>query len=283
MFAQKKEIVDAAEHFILSPLALLKMLKHARSGIPLEVMGLMLGEYVNSYTIKIVDVFAMPQTGTNTTVESIDPVYQTDMIECLEKTGRKEYNIGWYHSHPGFGCWLSQTDCSTQQEFEKLNERCLAVVVDPVQSVKGNVVLEAFRTIPGAMSGMGADTNYKQVCGNEAYLNKPSFAAIIHGLNRNYYTIRGEYKLDKLELNMLLNLEKKIWTDYLKIPNYNFNLIENQLIKHIEDNNKTDDDKSNDKFEINYKKRLEKFSKDIVNKSTLHKLLVNIHKEILNI
>ena len=36
------------------------MLKHSRAGVPLEVMGLMLGEFVDEYTIKVVDVFAMP-------------------------------------------------------------------------------------------------------------------------------------------------------------------------------------------------------------------------------
>lgn len=40
------------------------MLKHARAGVPLEVMGLMLGTFVDEYTIKVVDVFAMPQSGT---------------------------------------------------------------------------------------------------------------------------------------------------------------------------------------------------------------------------
>ena len=39
------------------------MLKHCRAGVPLEVMGLMLGETVDEYTIKVVDVFAMPQSG----------------------------------------------------------------------------------------------------------------------------------------------------------------------------------------------------------------------------
>jgi JAB1/Mov34/MPN/PAD-1 ubiquitin protease len=53
--------------------------------------------------------------------------------------------VGWYHSHPGFGCWLSGTDINTQQSFEALNQRAVAVVVDPVQSVKGKVVIDAFR------------------------------------------------------------------------------------------------------------------------------------------
>lgn len=34
---------DTSEQIFISSLALLKMLKHARAGVPLEVMGLMLG------------------------------------------------------------------------------------------------------------------------------------------------------------------------------------------------------------------------------------------------
>lgn len=38
-------------------------------------MGLMLGKFVDDYTIVCTDVFAMPQSGTQVTVESIDPAY----------------------------------------------------------------------------------------------------------------------------------------------------------------------------------------------------------------
>lgn len=52
---------DTAEKIQISSLSLLKMLKHGRAGVPMEVMGLMLGEFVDEYTITCVDVFAMPQ------------------------------------------------------------------------------------------------------------------------------------------------------------------------------------------------------------------------------
>ena len=32
-----------------------------RAGVPMEVMGLMLGDFVDEYTITCIDVFAMPQ------------------------------------------------------------------------------------------------------------------------------------------------------------------------------------------------------------------------------
>ena len=84
-----------------------------RAGVPMEVMGLMLGEFVDDYTIRVVDVFAMPQSGTGVSVEAVDPVFQQKMLDMLKQTGRHEMVVGWYHSHPGFGCWLSGTDCST--------------------------------------------------------------------------------------------------------------------------------------------------------------------------
>lgn len=53
--------------------------------------------------------------------------------------------VGWYHSHPGFGCWLSNVDINTQQAFEQLNSRAVAVVVDPIQSVKVGVAHRLMR------------------------------------------------------------------------------------------------------------------------------------------
>lgn len=105
---------DTSEQIQISPLALLKMLKHCRAGVPVEVMGLMLGEIVDDYTIKVVDVFAMPQSGNLVSVESLDPTYQKNMLDLLKQTQRTENVVGWYHSHPGFGCWLSSVDMDTQ-------------------------------------------------------------------------------------------------------------------------------------------------------------------------
>ncbi len=54
----------------------------------MEVMGLMLGEFVDEYTVQVIDVFAMPQSGTTVTVESVDHVFQQKMVDMLKQTGR---------------------------------------------------------------------------------------------------------------------------------------------------------------------------------------------------
>ena len=64
---------------------------------------LQLGEFVDEYTVRVIDVFAMPQSGTGVSVEAVDPVFQARMLDMLRQTGRPEMVVGWYHSHPGFG------------------------------------------------------------------------------------------------------------------------------------------------------------------------------------
>lgn len=212
-------VVDTAEQVYISSLALLKMLKHGRAGVPMEVMGLMLGEFVDDYTVQVIDVFAMPQTGTGVSVEAVDPVFQAKMLDMLKQTGRPEMVVGWYHSHPGFGCWLSGVDINTQQSFEALSERAVAVVVDPIQSVKGKVVIDAFRLINPNMLVLGQEP--RQTTSNLGHLQKPSVQALIHGLNRHYYSISINYRKNELEQKMLLNLHKKSWKDGLTLADYN--------------------------------------------------------------
>merc|ERR1712125_95314 len=175
-------MVDSAETVYISSLALLKMLKHGRAGVPMEVMGLMLGEFVDDFTVRVIDVFAMPQSGT------------------------------------GVGCWLSGVDINTQQSFEQLNPRAVAVVVDPIQSVKGKVVIDAFRLINPQLIMMGQEP--RQTTSNIGHLNKPSIAARIHGLDRHYYSIAISYRKNELEEQMLLNLNKNKWTEGLSLQGF---------------------------------------------------------------
>merc|ERR1712130_955618 len=209
---------DTSERIHISSLALLKMLKHGRAGVPMEVMGLMLGEFVDEFTITCVDVFAMPQSGTGVSVEAVDPVFQQQMLEMLKQTNRPEMVVGWYHSHPGFGCWLSGVDVNTQQSFEALNPRAVAVVVDPIQSVKGKVVIDAFRLINPQLAMLGQEP--RQTTSNVGHLNKPSIQALIHGLNRHYYSIAIDYRKSELEQTMLLNLHKQRWRDALALQDF---------------------------------------------------------------
>lgn len=216
---EDEDQTDTSESVYVSSLALLKMLKHGKAGVPMEVMGLMLGDFVDDYTVRVSDVFAMPQSGTGVSVEAVDPVFQTKMLEMLQQVGRNEKVVGWYHSHPGFGCWLSSVDINTQQSFEQLSKRAVAVVVDPIQSVKGKVVIDAFRTIDPHVMMFGKEP--RQTTSNVGHLKKPTIQALIHGLNRHYYSMPIAWKRkNDLEQKMLINVHKRGWIEGLKLENF---------------------------------------------------------------
>jgi proteasome lid subunit RPN8/RPN11 len=80
----------------------------------MEVMGLMLGEFVDDYTVRVVDVFAMPQSGTGVSVEAVDHVFQTNMLDMLKQTGRCGRPSGsWI-------CWSSCFSTSLASDFVPL-------------------------------------------------------------------------------------------------------------------------------------------------------------------
>lgn len=288
MMGSSGKIPDTSETLQISSLALLKMLKHGRAGVPMEVMGLMLGEFVDEFTIKVVDVFSMPQSGTGVTVEAVDPVFQTQMMDALTVTGRNETVVGWYHSHPGFGCWLSNVDMNTQSAFEQLNKRAVAVVIDPIQSVKGKVVLDAFRLIQNHMGITTAE--FREVTSNIGYYNPPSVVASVHGLNRAYYSFNIRYRKTEMEEKMLLNMNKKSWMDNLKIKKISTEerseklkgLTEN-YIKMIEDEkNLTKDQLALFRIgKLDYRRHLLESCEEACNESTINRLLIAIHTKIL--
>lgn len=53
----------------------------------------------------------------------------TNYTESCEPVGRMEKVVGWYHSHPGYGCWLSGIDVNTQSLNQQYQEPFVAIVV----------------------------------------------------------------------------------------------------------------------------------------------------------
>jgi 26S proteasome regulatory subunit N11 len=91
----------------------------------------------------------------------------------------------------------------------------VAVVIDPIQSVRGKVVIDAFRLI-NPILGMGGHEP-RQTTSVNGHLNKPSIEAMYKGLNKYYYSININYKTNELEQKMLLNLYKNKWNNALKL------------------------------------------------------------------
>jgi proteasome lid subunit RPN8/RPN11 len=55
-----------------------------------------------------------------------------DLFSKLDRLGYDYQLVGWYHSHPGYGCFMSETDVGTQRAgFPEAYH--VALVVDPVR------------------------------------------------------------------------------------------------------------------------------------------------------
>lgn len=135
---------------LISALAFVKMSIHAKSGGSIEVMGMLTGKIVGN-AIVVMDVYSLPVEGTETRVNAQNEAYEymVQYLDVLKSVGREEHIVGWYHSHPGYGCWLSGIDVATQSLNQNFQDPYLAIVVDPVQTVnQGKVEIGAFRTLP---------------------------------------------------------------------------------------------------------------------------------------
>ncbi|XP_076826088.1 COP9 signalosome complex subunit 5-like [Clavelina lepadiformis] len=194
----------------VSALALLKMVMHARSGGNLEVMGLMLGK-IDGENMLVMDVFALPVEGTETRVNAQAAAYEymAAYIDSAKHVGRLENAIGWYHSHPGYGCWLSGIDVSTQLLNQQFQEPFLAIVIDPTRTISaGKVNIGAFRTYPkGYKPPDDTSGEYQTIP-----LNKIEDFGV-HC--KQYYALEISYFKSALDKRLLESLWNKYWVSTL--------------------------------------------------------------------
>jgi COP9 signalosome complex subunit 5 len=200
-------------HVRISALALLKMTIHARSGGSIEIMGLMTG-YASGTSIIITDAFRLPVEGTETRVNAQAEAdeYMVNFGELSRDGGGQQDNpIGWYHSHPGYGCWLSGIDVATQMQQQMLDDTFVAVVIDPDRTVSaGKVEIGAFRTYRE-----GERPTQKQL-DDDDYQAIPTNKIEDFGAHANsYYALEVTHFKSTLDTHLLNLLWNKYWTTTL--------------------------------------------------------------------
>ncbi|XP_072953602.1 COP9 signalosome complex subunit 5-like isoform X2 [Typha angustifolia] len=211
---QQEKPWESDPHFFkrvkVSALALLKMVVHARSGGSIEVMGLMQGK-TDGDAIVVMDAFALPVEGTETRVNAQADAYEymVDYSQTNKQAGRLENVVGWYHSHPGYGCWLSGIDVSTQMLNQQFQEPFLAVVIDPTRTVSaGKVEIGAFRTYPQGYKPPDEPVSEYQTIP----LNKIEDFGV-HC--KQYYALDITYFKSSLDCHLLDLLWNKYWVNTL--------------------------------------------------------------------
>lgn len=195
----------------ISAVALIKMVMHARSGGSIEVMGLMQGKIAGD-TFVVTDAFRLPVEGTETNVNAGAQAdeYMVQYLTACRDSGKFENAVGWYHSHPGYGCWLSGTDVQTQMLQQQGYDPFVAVVIDPDRTISaGKVDIGAFRTFPA---------DYKPPFGgiDDEYQTIPLAKMEDFGAHASrYYSLEVTSYKSTLDTHLLELLWNKYWVSTL--------------------------------------------------------------------
>ncbi|GET87442.1 metallopeptidase, putative [Leishmania tarentolae] len=140
--------------------ATVKMFLHSTRGCPdmsqgrfnwFEVMGLLIGHFIHRELI-LTDSFSLPVAASEVecSMTEASQIYMANYLEYHRRLGKAEPGcIGWYHTHPGYSCFLSGIDVATQQGSQQMQDPWVALVIDPVHTLRtGQFAMKAFRTYP---------------------------------------------------------------------------------------------------------------------------------------
>jgi proteasome lid subunit RPN8/RPN11 len=113
---------------------LVNVTRHAVEGLPNEVIGFLLG---NPYTwngttyVHITASIRGKSVASETSVSFAQDAL-AEVAESIKRDHPDKEIVGWYHSHPGYGCFLSPTDITSHRLCFTMPYH-VALVVDPLR------------------------------------------------------------------------------------------------------------------------------------------------------
>jgi len=155
-------VQKSKEEFVLTPeiksvsinQELLKEItKHSKEAIPKEAIGLLDGIMEKPGEIVIRKIFFV------TVGEEYSVTFSDEDFQVFEQT---HFCVGWWHSHPGFGLFLSSTDIKTHiLSFQMTRPHSVALVVDPTKLDVNGLAEHRFFQVEGNSEDNNFD--YKEV------------------------------------------------------------------------------------------------------------------------
>lgn len=94
-----------------------------------EIIGILMGG-IDEHTIVIEEAISGEQESASTHA-TLPPKTIAEVTDKILKGEIKGRIVGWYHSHPGFGLFMSQTDINTQKNLQQFSSKVTALIVDP--------------------------------------------------------------------------------------------------------------------------------------------------------
>jgi len=125
----------------ISKAAMDKVTEHAKSKEHEEVVGVLIGKVVDK-TIVIEDaVTGRMESGPTRAVLPPDTIAR--IADDIIKQRIRGNIVGWYHSHPGYGIFMSNVDVATQMKLQQFSPYITALIIDPSVDQVGFFTLDA--------------------------------------------------------------------------------------------------------------------------------------------
>ena len=118
-----------------------KILRHAEGDIHSERFGILIGNAYKdsiSYWVEILDMYPARRVDSSLAHVEVSVQELIRLYELLENNSEEglERQVGWYHTHPGHGIFMSSVDRQNQALcYNSIWQ--LAMVVDPVNKIFG--------------------------------------------------------------------------------------------------------------------------------------------------
>ncbi len=97
-----------------------------------ESAGLLLGREQPDGTIYVEDIDVGEQEATAVHVQLTDDA----LVQIVSRVANRNDDIsiiGWWHTHPGLRAFMSPTDVRTQQTYQAMFDKAIAIVLDPLK------------------------------------------------------------------------------------------------------------------------------------------------------
>ncbi|MFX0125022.1 MAG: Mov34/MPN/PAD-1 family protein [Candidatus Hodarchaeota archaeon] len=118
--------------------------KYSKDAIPREAIGLLGGKELRTNELVITNILFVTE-GDEVSVSFSNEDFKA-FEEILENDG---YCLGWWHSHPGYGLFLSQTDIETHIfSFQLHNALSVALVIEPTKiDMNGRAAFKFYQVV----------------------------------------------------------------------------------------------------------------------------------------
>ncbi|MEM2567921.1 MAG: Mov34/MPN/PAD-1 family protein, partial [Candidatus Bathyarchaeia archaeon] len=124
----------------ISATAIEKIKEHANKNPDKEVIGLLIGRMEGNTLI--VEDSVTGEIVSERTRALIVPETIAKIADEIVSGKIKGNVVGWYHSHPGFGVFMSEIDIKTQMKMQQFSPYIVALIIDPTKDEMGLFTLD---------------------------------------------------------------------------------------------------------------------------------------------